>query len=119
MLAQMSMEKDPMGRREWTQEEADQLKALWLISSAHQISRRLRRSRNSIISKANRLGLEKGHDDTWSAKDTAALKRLWQQPERGVAEIAAVLGRSFPSCVNKASRLGLGCRHRKYRKKPN
>lgn len=107
-----------MGRREWTREEADQLKTLWVISTAHEISRRLRRSRSSIISKTNRLGLKKGREDTWSAKDIATLKRLWTRREITGPEIAALLGRSVHGCMLKASRLGLGCRHRRYSKIP-
>jgi hypothetical protein len=106
-----------MGRRDWPQEEANRLKALWPISTAHEISRVLRRNRNSVINKANRLGLEKGRDDNWSAQDIATLKRLRKRREITGAQMAALLGRSFHGCMTKAWRLGLGCRHRQYAKK--
>lgn len=42
---------------DWTDTEIQALKANWKTSSASKIGRALGRSRNSIIGKANRMGL--------------------------------------------------------------
>lgn len=44
----------------WSKEEDEKLKELWPIRSSYQLMEVFGRSRNSIIARANRLGMKKG-----------------------------------------------------------
>lgn len=112
----------------WSHEEIEYLRASYPLvlrgqTTAREIAHFLDRPRNSVISRANRMGLSERAAgwQAWSGVELSYLREQYPQIHTGkttARRIAAALGRPRNAVIAQANRLGLGERHTRTRK-PN
>lgn len=99
--------------KRWTKDEEDCLRNLRATGKVtnREIAEFMNRSQEEIISKANRMGLERNkcwehNSGPWGVEETEKLRQLYKLHTHD--EIADRLGRTKNQVLSKAKRIGLG-----------
>jgi len=91
--------------KEWSPEEMERLKKLFLTTSVEKLAHEFGRSVPSINCKAYRMGIKTKKYSGWSKGEVVRLRNSF--PNKATKELAEEFGRSVNSVRQKAFRLKL------------
>ena len=102
---------------DWTDADLDQLRADYGRVPTPELARRMGRTRASLTTRANVLGLVHGYHRAWSPDERRALL-IAHEHDIAISDLAVALGRNFAGVHKYAAKQGLGFGRRPRRDAP-
>ena len=99
------MKKANMSNKLWSEDEDIYLKKYFSTTKNEFLAEKLNRTKDSIVVRANKLGLKKNKPPKWTEENIRLLKRLYEN--ESIQTIAKTIGVGKDSVREKIKELGL------------